>query len=517
MALAIRRAVFLLTTLLGASSAAHAQPVSLSAEGIGQVLIYPYYTVRNGWTTLLSIVNNDSANGRALKLRFLEGKNGASVASVNLFLAPNDVWTAAVLPGSGTDAPPQLVTNDTSCTYPALRPGVLETGLPNQPSLVFDTKAIAADGDAVALQTVDRLREGYFEVIEMADIPATGDRARDSLAFQIKFEAFNRGQPPCTDLSDGNLTRYTNQIAAPSGGLSGAATLLNALGGASAEYTPTTLNGFWLTPTTATLASALTASTSSLPNLSSGGNTMAHYFYDGKTYFSKFNRSIDAVSAILMSDELLGEHAYTVDSSIATTWVITAPTKRFYTQGIAARPFAYPWDGNKGAACTEVLLYSYDRNTTSPVGNVDCSLCPPLRPISERGICQAAAVLSFAGINAQGGDFLFDSKHLIVDANLFAFMGAQNAGASVARAGREGGKTRVKPDSQSASLQATSGSITIVDLATGQLNTVFGPHTLYGLPMIGVAFSQSAFKTGNPQQNYASGFRLQSTRRITTP
>ena len=109
MTLAIRRAVFLLTTLLGASSAAHAQPVSLSAEGIGQVLIYPYYTVRNGWTTLLSIVNNDSVNGKAVKVRFLEGKNGASVASFNLFMAPDDIWTGAVVPDSSDTKGARLI------------------------------------------------------------------------------------------------------------------------------------------------------------------------------------------------------------------------------------------------------------------------------------------------------------------------------------------------------------------------------------------------------------------------
>ena len=45
---------------LGATGAAEA--VNLSADGLGQVLIYPYYTVRNGpqgfaYNTLLTVVN----------------------------------------------------------------------------------------------------------------------------------------------------------------------------------------------------------------------------------------------------------------------------------------------------------------------------------------------------------------------------------------------------------------------------------------------------------------------------
>ena len=118
-----RRAALLLASSLGvgAASAADAQPVSLNPEGIGQVLIYPYYTTRAGWTTLLSIVNNDAANGKAIKLRFLEGKNGAPVASLNVFLAADDVWTGAVVAGSSEDQPAMLVSNDGSCTWPNLR------------------------------------------------------------------------------------------------------------------------------------------------------------------------------------------------------------------------------------------------------------------------------------------------------------------------------------------------------------------------------------------------------------
>ena len=138
----IRRSVFLLASLLGAASATRAEPVHINPEGICQVLIYPYYTVRAGWTTLLSIVNNDSANGKAIKLRFLEGKNGALVASLNIFLAPSDVWIGAVLPGSGNDAPPQLASNDKSCTFPSLR-----TGAAGASNLAFSSQVLAADGD----------------------------------------------------------------------------------------------------------------------------------------------------------------------------------------------------------------------------------------------------------------------------------------------------------------------------------------------------------------------------------
>ena len=505
MTLAIRRAAFLLALLFATFSAAQAQPVSLSAEGIGQVLIYPYYTVRNGWTTLLSIVNNDSVNGKAVKVRFLEGKNGASVASFNLFLAPDDIWTGAVVPGSADTKGARLISNDDSCTTPNFRSPL---------GLEFSNQAYVADGDSVALQTIDRTREGYFEVIEMASIPFD-NKAPSALIRQIySLPTAYYQQPQCKAVTDADLSLYAAQISPPSGGLSGAATLVNVTGGASAEYTSTALNGFWLTSPNAALTPTLTASASPLPNLSSGGNTTAQYFYDGKTYLSKFNRSIDAVSATLMSTELLGEHAYTADAIIGTTWIFVAPTKGFYTQVVATPPFVRPWNMSSGSACTDLNVISADRN--SYVGSFDgCGfVCPPAPP--PPAICYAANAVSFGGVTVDGSDLTFGSRNVM--SNGYGYLlGIQNGGGPVPSVGKEGGKTRLIASSPLSTLVSASGSVTTVDATTGQLITVYGPHTLYGLPMIGVAFSRSSFKTGNPQQNYASGFRPQSTRRITTP
>jgi len=101
--------------------------------------------------------------------------------------------------------------------------------------------------------------------------------------------------------------------------------------------------------------------------------------------------------------------------------------------------------------------------------------------------------------------------------DVFGYRGNQNGGNYVDVPGKEGGKTRLRPSSPLARLIAASGSIAGVDAATGVVSVTTGPHTFYDLPMIGVALTQSSFRTGNPQQNYASGFRLQSTRRITSP
>ena len=95
-----------------------ASAVDLNPDGLGQVLLYPYYTVNNDQNTLLSVVNTTSV-GKAVKVRFLEGYNSREVLDFNLFLSPFDVWAATVFPlgeatGSSTaSGPGAITTSDT--------------------------------------------------------------------------------------------------------------------------------------------------------------------------------------------------------------------------------------------------------------------------------------------------------------------------------------------------------------------------------------------------------------------
>ena len=106
---------------LGAVGAA--QAVNVNPDGLGQVLIYPYYTTRadaarrTSYNSLLSVVNS-TASAKAVKVRFLEGKNTREVLDFNLFLSPNDVWTAAIVPSGAGGARSRH--DDKSCTLPAI-------------------------------------------------------------------------------------------------------------------------------------------------------------------------------------------------------------------------------------------------------------------------------------------------------------------------------------------------------------------------------------------------------------
>ena len=95
-----------------------ASAVSLSPSGVGQVLVYPYYTVNKSQDTLISVVNASDVS-KTVQVRFLEGYNGRTVFATYVFLSAHDVWTAAITQVADDDGA-KITTADASCTFPAL-------------------------------------------------------------------------------------------------------------------------------------------------------------------------------------------------------------------------------------------------------------------------------------------------------------------------------------------------------------------------------------------------------------
>ncbi|MBT4146109.1 MAG: hypothetical protein HOE45_04395 [Gammaproteobacteria bacterium] len=139
--------------VLGLSSMT-AQAVSLNEAGSeGSVLVFPYYNVNNGFVTSYNLINTTDAY-KALKVRFRESENSNDVLDFNVYLSPQDVFTMMLKEGS--DGGVNLTTTDRSCTQPAIpASGVL-----------FRHTAYTSTS------TMD-VREGYLEVIEMGEVPAS--------------------------------------------------------------------------------------------------------------------------------------------------------------------------------------------------------------------------------------------------------------------------------------------------------------------------------------------------------
>ena len=141
----------------GAALAA-AGDVTVNPNGDGHILMVPYYTVQDGNVTAFNIVNTDTKNGKAVKVRFRGASNSDDVLDFQVFLSPGDVWTAAVTADANGLA--QLVTADNSCTVPKIE---LNTPVPFIKDRLTKTGWTDADKNA-------QTREGYIEILNMADI-----------------------------------------------------------------------------------------------------------------------------------------------------------------------------------------------------------------------------------------------------------------------------------------------------------------------------------------------------------
>jgi hypothetical protein len=163
-----------------------AQAVNVNPDGLGQVLLYPYYTTNGGNQTLLTVVNTTD-EAKAVKVRFSEGENSREVLDFNLYMSAWDVWTAAIVDLLGT---PVLYTEDTSCTVPyiygnggaqeflpwalddsiyrdVLAPGCVEGG----ESCNADLKGPNGKYPIPRVyDDISRAREGHFNMIEMGTI-----------------------------------------------------------------------------------------------------------------------------------------------------------------------------------------------------------------------------------------------------------------------------------------------------------------------------------------------------------
>lgn len=362
-----------------------AQAVSVNHDGLGQVLIYPYYTVRSvgipvgttppsvvdaAYNSLLSVVNSTSS-AKVVKVRFLEGKNSREVLDFNLYLSAKDVWTAAIIPttdGAG------IFTADKSCTTPI----VSSSSASPTPFVNY-----AYTGDTGG-NTLDRTREGYVEIIEMGDVVGSTATAVTHV----------NGVPPCTPAALAAPTAPNNTVAG-GGGLFGTMTLINVLKGEDFGIDATALNGFstlplWFEPadTRPTLANVN-------PKRSvvvAGTNVFI-------TDWATSGNAADPVSAVLMHDNVYNEFVVEASTKSGTDWVVTFPTKREYVAvGSGAASKLFQSNFNNGS-CDDVVVTQYDREERTIISQTSFSPPPPTQ---TDALCWEANVLTIGSRTVLG-------------------------------------------------------------------------------------------------------------------
>lgn len=405
-----RKSIYLAVAAgLGAvGMAGTASAVNINSNGLGQVLIYPYYTVRGGADTYLSVVNTTNSV-KAVKVRFTEGKNSREVLDFNLYLSPNDVWTGAVV---ATTAGAKLVTTDKSCTAPAIPaagvdfvnyayasgavgPGIVTTMTDNQ------------DGESTSL---DRTREGYFEIIEMGVV------TNATIAAGVTHSS--AGTPAnCGVVTTAAMTALpgmgtgggASALVAPQGGLTGTATLINVAAGVDASYDPVALAYF-------SNVNIWDAPGSVQPDLTKASPATSVVFKGGAAITSNWTAfTADAVSSLLMHDNVINEFVLDTATLSGTDWVVTMPTKRYYVP-VDATPTASPTIAFQapavsgsyfavspftqsfytGGACEPVSLAYYNREEGTVSSGIQFS---PMPAAAGNALCWESTVVTFNNSN----------------------------------------------------------------------------------------------------------------------
>jgi hypothetical protein len=406
-----------------AGAAGTAQAVHVNSEGLGETLIYPFYSAESANDTYVTVVNTTN-KAKAVKVRFLEAMNSKEVLDFNLYLSPYDHWAGAITRGEG-DVGAKLVTGDTSCTVPAIP----AEGQPFRKSEFSDD----------SVNGLERTLEGYVEVIEMGElgeiasdgtiteygttnIGATADTKHGAdgsapncsvvTAAWVKngASATNFDGTAITGTEAWGVLRGTSSVGdpevnldVPGGGLYGYGVIINTEEGTNATYDAIALDNFYDGFTI-----QHTTPGSLDPGLDSGMAVSA--FFDGgdvvETVFDSSNgvaAGLNAVSSLFMHKDISNDYVTSYSIEAGTDWVLNMPTKQLYVnQTPVVAPFTNTWDTAESVACEVIGMAYWDREEQDPTvppvtGELDFSPLPELDEveIDPSSVCAEASILSF--------------------------------------------------------------------------------------------------------------------------
>lgn len=301
-----------------------ASAVFVNPQGSGEVLLIPYYSVNNS-LNFNATVTNTTEDVKAIKITIREGLNGYAMLSYNVYLGPNDTWSFVMGPwpssvdgyvGQDFGA---LASKDNSCA-----PMINKTLQEFNPNVLVDGS-----------ENIERGREGFIEIIEMGVVEGylanaavvSHDGEPENCA--LLQEAWEPG-----GVWHANPNHYMEPA---SGGLMAEADITHVEDGINYSIPVVALADFFVE--------------GDHPHVSPGDSGLsldaaapkATLLTDEKPYQLSFERGIDAVSAVLMADELTSTYALDTPVNGLSVTAFTQPTRRFYIDNgslVAEPPYA---------------------------------------------------------------------------------------------------------------------------------------------------------------------------------
>lgn len=487
-----KRKALLTAVLASMGAAGTAEAVYLNPNRTGQALVYPYYTVQNtgtnAWNTYISVVNT-TTRAKAVKVRFLEGRTSAEVLDFNLYLSPNDMWTAAIVPAStATGAPGHLLTADVSCTSPAIPAGGVD----------FTNALFASNADDKLVGTgLDRTREGYVEMIEMGSLTGTWAAAVTHTSAGVPAN--------CGVVQALNATPPS--IEAPSGGLVGTGTLINVNSGRDVGYKADALEAWRNASDFAQPGLVNPRLDEAQPTVSVVINAGGLDAAGASTLITAYRNTFavaagtatpgaKAVASVFMHTNAINEYILDTVTASATDWVVTQPLKRSFVTAAAALP---PYTNNltTNGACESILFTFFNREEQTQ--NTPVLFSPSVTGTTTGQLCWESTVLSIRNqSNASSASLVLGSVN---DTIVTIPSNFQNGWANLSFAGVNATTTGMGSSTSDRVNLSGVGPATIVTSAV----------TFFGLPVTGFMVrtldnGTLTCSTGACQGNYSALF-----------
>lgn len=525
-----RKTVLSLAVMAAAGGAVNsAQAVNLAADGLGDVLLFPYYTVRNEWQTLIHLVNTSSTHTVALKVRYQDANTTNDVLDFTLVMSPNDVWTSWIQ--TDDDGTARLHSTDSTCTSPIMPAAGFE----------FDPQNVGG--------LVDRTLEGHVTIIEMGASNSgtihTAAKAKNCTVVDNGFSTVV-GEDGFTPV---NVT--SNQFGEPLNVIKGSFSMIRLEKGLSVGGSPTTLANFFTPCTAASAVDPVVCSEGTPPSgavtgaagqnvdgavVAVGGaaadspGVLGNYGVRNLIVAQQYpdflmptlndanppvsmiqddtvnatqqprvdiwrtDRRADAVSAVLMRSNVINEWSTNPANGVETYWTVSFPTRLHYlgtqptqdeldasmlddspyanlgtvnTEVGGTNPFVFSTPGN----CATVVFNLFDRSEGGVVsGGTSVSPAPPT-PLTA--LCNEVNVLSFSPTANLLGSHVAKSVDVtkLVSGEPFGWM---NLAMPVA----------------------------LGNTITGTQSTALGPNSYQGLPVIGFNLWSRAWSATDKTKNY---------------
>lgn len=334
----------LTTVLLSTMAVSSHAAVSLSQTGQGDMVILPYYTVKNNINTTYTVKNHSNTLGKLLLIAYKESKNNQDVLYYNVFLSPNSSWAVGL--GAINSTIPQHQGE----------PSIVEVSGGNQcaPFLSPQQEFLpyAYEGNETSSLSLERAQEGHVEVYEIGSYNPNNQDLNDCSAIMASINT--------------NQSFINQHLSAPTGEISASASLLNVGEGTSYSYNGVAFKGF---------SDNNSFSFEEHPyyyDFNDASQT-ANIIHNGVTQSTTWNNGAESINALITSHTLSTDYSIEQGNNSQTEIVLGMPGKIFMTSGSQPlAPFTSTYDSQTGSCETaDFSAYSREGQMVSTVNEVD--------------------------------------------------------------------------------------------------------------------------------------------------